>query len=767
MSNTLYNLYVSDVITLAKTLVIKSVATAEALNTSQTEIGIAVSDDPTTWRYYKNISGAYHSTDTMMTVTSLDSQSTINFTMATLQDNRATRKAYAYGSAYYEELVKRYPGQEMLIRGILNPVDINVAIAAADNTILNWGVDLVEPTEVNLIPQLQKWTDAFFIRFSQPAFDVVDDLYRAAILATYFAHVPAAIMAIRLNNCKTEFAHSFHIWEYLESNGHLGYYRDYFTTKQALWLYRNVKYLQMNAGKVGNQNLLIEHVMSERGLPVAWYKMIHDIADFDESESLYPEIALRRISKNARDVASGGKMSHTVLNMLGRESKLARDNAKEIEQDDLSITDAMQSSSMNSLPTKILESAMLDSSASDVYPFADIALNEWVHKATTGYYRAKIQVTNPYTGALLSMSATEAFITWLYCVNKTYGITMDLIPDVVANRVRLTPLPSFDDLREFTQEEVVGDGELQWILESNADVGVMLSTEAFYNTALDIHTAATNQYFMYTMHENLVARGQCEAAVQRCYGWINCVLDPKHGSFENYFNDRGWYIVNLDLIDSETLAADILKYATGQDLTNVKSVKEIQGAMIQFMSQMSSYTTQWIQTINSSTVKAINGDTIRLGDDKTKLHVKEQVENPGVEVVDTKAKLKASEYIDLIGEEVIEEDIWITMRAKYQLDTALEMQVKHNGYANSGLNNPIPYMKIRATDLTERVTTTDLMGLALYYIDPIDVDPPTDILLGQIIQSRYLDGLQYPVSFQVSRQLLNGLQMGPTQQDEV
>lgn len=761
MSNTLYNLYVSDVITLAKTLVIKSVATAEAINTSQTELGMVVADDPTTWRYYKNISGAYHSTDTMMTVTSLDSQTTINFTIATLQDNRATRKAYAYGSVYYEELVKRYPGQEMLIRGILNPVDINVAIAAADNTILNWGADLVEPVEVNLIPRLQKWTDAFFLRYSQPAYDVVEDLYRAAILATYFAHVPSTIMAIRLDNCKTEYAHSFHIWEYLESNGHLGYYRDYFTTKQAMWLYRNVKYLQMNAGKVGNQSLLIDHVMTERGLPVAWYKMIHDITDFDTSESLYPGVALRRFSLNERDVAAGGKNTHTVANMLSRESKLARDNSQEIEADDIAITDVMQSSSMNTLPTKILESAMLDSSAADVFPFADIALNEWVHKATTGFYRAKIQVTNPYTGALLSMSATEAFITWLYCINKTYGITMDLIPDVVANRVRLTPLPSFDDLREFTQEEVVGDSELQWVLESNADVGVMLSTEAFYNTLIDIHTAATNQYFMYTTHENLVARGQCEAAVQRCYGWIDCVLDPDHSSFENYFNARGWYIVDLDEIDSETLAADILKYATGQDLTNTKSVKEIQGAMIQFMSQMSSYSTQWIQTINSSTVKAINGESIRLGDDKTKLYAKEEIENPGVEVLDTRAKLHASEYIDLIGEEVIEDDIWITARGRYDLDVALEMKVKHNGYSNSGLNNPIPYMKIRKQDLTERLQVTDLMGLALYYIDPIDVDPPTDLLLGQIIQSRYLGGLYYPTEFTVVTPILNGLTLPP------
>jgi hypothetical protein len=746
VSNTLYGLYVSDVIKLAKTLVVKSVATADAINKDLMERNVAVGDDPTTWRYYKNISGSYHSTDTMMTVTSLDSQTTINFTQATLQDNRATRKAYAYGTDNFVELVKRYPTQELLIRGILNPVNIQTAIAAPDNTILNYEPDLVEPTEVNLIPMLQAWTNAYFSRWATPAYDEVDDLYRAAIFGNYNAQLPGIIETLRLENCKTEFAHSYHIWEYLESNGHLGEYREFFSTKQALWLYRNVKYLQMNAGRVSNQNLLIDNVMSDRGLPVAAYKMIHDITNFETGESLYPDIALARVSRNARDKLTGGKTTHTVMNMLTRESKLARDNLADIDLDTVTITDQMQVSGNNTLPTKILESSVIDSSASDVFPLTEIALNEWLHKATHGYYQAKIQVTNPFTGALMSMTAVEAFVVWLYATNRTFGLTLDTIPDVTANRFRLTPLPSIYDLQELVLPEYVSDNELQWILESNADVGTMLSTEAFLDTITAIHTAATNQYFMYTMHENFIARGQCEAAVMRCYGTVGCVLDPNHSSFEDYFKARGWYVVELDDIDSATLSADILKYATGQDLTNVKSLGQIQGAMIKFMSQMSSYSTQWIQTINATQVKAINAEYIRMGDDRTRLRMSEEIPLPGPEVLQADMLLKASEAVDLVAD-VTNLSAWLTFKNHVQVDVVPDMRVTHAGYAYTPIRNPTPGVMFRQNNLTERLTVTELNGLEFYLIDPLPGDDPQLIPLGQVILVRGLNGLYYPDPF--------------------
>src|SRR5690606_6740159 len=131
MSNTYYNIYLKSVFSLAKTLVIKCSLTADGMNNELRLNGIPIDDsDPTTWKYYKNLAGMYHFTDTLMEIVSMDTLEVIAFTKENMRLHRATAKAYAYGTKYFNELSAQYPGQEDLIMGILNPVDMDVAIAA-------------------------------------------------------------------------------------------------------------------------------------------------------------------------------------------------------------------------------------------------------------------------------------------------------------------------------------------------------------------------------------------------------------------------------------------------------------------------------------------------------------------------------------------------------------------------------------------------------------------------------------------------------------
>lgn len=722
MSSTLYKLYVSNVIKMARTLTIKSEDTADAMNRHLFETyQHRASLDARTWRYYLNLAGQYHRYDTMMTVTSLDTLKEINFTVDSMREHRATLKAYAYGSSYYEDLVKRYPRQEMLIRGILNPIDIGTAIAAKDHTILYYDQTLVESNEGTLIPDLQRWTDAYFLRWGHPAYQNVDDLYIPSVLAGYFAHLPMAIMNIRLANCKTEFAHSFHVWEYLDSAGRLGEYKNYFTTKQALWLYRNIDYLHCNAGKQETLLTLIEHVMTERGLPVGSYRAVHDLRDYDDPDTLLPTVRFARDSLNERDVANG-KVSVTVPEMLSKELRDARDNPRHYDDDVENTKEVLENSTSNSMRSKVLESDLIDSNAGDVYPAFDIFLNEWVHKASIGYYRATIQVTNPFTGALLAMTPSEAFITWLYAINRTYGNEMaDMtIPDVVAWRVRRVPLPSTAELRNLVESRLVPDDELQWIRENQADVGLMLSRESFFETCNEIHRYSTDQYYRYSAMEHKDARGQHQAAVDRCYETIECVLSETHPTFHTFFRDKGWYVVDLSVEDCQTLASDLLTQATGQDLVNVASVSEIQAAMVRFMRQMSSYTVQWVQTINSSTVKFTDDGGIRVGDDKTKLFAGDSIKNPGVVVVGCRMKLKSSVELDLVGVDYINIDVDTVLLRKEEIDVSLDMTIRSTGYAYRGIRNPTPVVTIREESIVEKITVTDLDGFPIVPITAVN-----------------------------------------------
>jgi hypothetical protein len=276
-SQNYYQLYMNDVLTLAQTIVIKSVATANALNTYvQEQMGGTVdSTDPTTWKYYLNLGGQYHPTDTMMTVTSMDTLETIDFTIANLAVNTATARGYQYGTRSYLELVSNYPDQEMLILGILYPVDIDAAIAGYDGQILGYPPNLIEVNEYSFVAKLQEYITGYIGRWYNAQYTSSDELYSAAFLGMMYLMLVPAILSIRNNACGTHEAHSFHVLEYLSSNGDLGQYYQYLTTEQALWLYRNIKYIQRHPGAQSTFNALVQNLLTNVGLPLARYAQAH------------------------------------------------------------------------------------------------------------------------------------------------------------------------------------------------------------------------------------------------------------------------------------------------------------------------------------------------------------------------------------------------------------------------------------------------------------------------------------------------------------
>ena len=164
-----YSVYIDKNIGLVSTMIIKSEYQAHDMNNAvrvKTRDMNAVDEyRPDTWIYYKHISGEYHETDTPMTVVSMDTTETIIFNKENLKIHRTTRQEYSYGTKKYEELVERYPDKELLIKGILNPVDIETAIQAKDGTILSYDKSFVESNEYTLMERLQDWVYGMYNRW--------------------------------------------------------------------------------------------------------------------------------------------------------------------------------------------------------------------------------------------------------------------------------------------------------------------------------------------------------------------------------------------------------------------------------------------------------------------------------------------------------------------------------------------------------------------------------------------------------------------------
>jgi hypothetical protein len=667
-------LYNESIKRLCSSLILKSNAVAQCINRGISDFseltGFIVSEEfPETWKYYLNISGVYHASDTLMEIVSLDTLQKITFDKVTLLQHRATLKAYVQGSTYYEDLVKAYPNQEALIRGILNPIDIQKAIAAPEFTIIGWDTNLIEANEHSLMMRLQTIIDAYVLKTYVANYQLSNDLYIHTFLGSIYALIPGWIRSIRKELCKTPEAHSFHIWNYLDSNGYLSTYKDFLTREQTMWLYRNIKWVYANAGNENTFRELMDVVLTKRGIPLGSYSLSLDVSEILGTSTtntfslmstelmpepfnvntLLPSPRLVRQPLNMLTLTSDDFVYRDIDYVLEKELPLARDNSTVFDSSLLDARRKFARSTIPDLPTKVYESDMVDSSQQEPFILTDVLLNNWLYLASTNRYSAVITIANPFTGDIMSMNMREAFITLLYVYNKLNGIDILSIPSLTAFNIRRIPLPTFEQLRGLAEHRYVSNTEINAFLNDQVDIGAIISTESFYDLSADIHAAMLRHRMMYVTRHHMEERIQMELVVSRGYHDLDCKINTEDGqSYSEFFANRGWTIPDLVDSDLELLEVELLSKATGADTKNIRSLKEIQGALLRLMSQLGPYSSQYIQTINSSPVIMTDTVGVRVGDVDTRFKHLEYV-NVDVRVLASEARHKQKYLYDVTG----------------------------------------------------------------------------------------------------------------------
>lgn len=614
MATNLYQIYINKVLQLAQTIVIKSSSTADALNRYLTDyFGTGAVDklNPASWKYYLNLAGEYHPTDEPMQVVSMDTLETINFSKENLQLHRATARGYEFGTRQYQELVNQYPKQELLILGILYPADLQTAIAAPDGQILSYPSGLVEPNEYSLIARLQDWINGFKLRWTNDQYAISDELYPATSLGLMYLQLVPAILTLRLQACKTNEAHSFHIQQYLASHGGLDTYMANLTPKQALFLYRNIAYIERNTGQQNIFEWLVEHIMSERNLPLAEYVMRHDVSQMPTQ--LYPELVFHKQAINT-GYASTGTTTVNLEQMLTKEDPAASGNAEYRAENTTQIQEVMENSLSNVVLTKVLESSMIDYSNSEVYTLEDALMNHWLFLSTNGYYNAFIGVNNPVTGERIPLTAKDAYTFMWYASCKALGLVLDEVPVVFAKRVQRIPMPSVDDLMSVADTSLVDRSIAQQLRDWQPTIYPMISTEAFYNLCASIAQAANYQKSLVATQEHMVRRGMVQGMMERLYSDNICQLEAPGTKYGAWFAERNIKIEDFSSDDLNRIQLDLVRETTGLSLTTTNSLKALQAAMIGIMQQLSSYSVQYLTEINNTEIRNTNGTALRIGD---------------------------------------------------------------------------------------------------------------------------------------------------------
>jgi hypothetical protein len=637
--NNHYQLYVEAVLDLAETIVVKFEDVADAINVDVQRIhGYNAVDayDPYSWKYYQNISGRYHFSDAAMEVASLDTPERIAFTVANLAIHRATRAAYAYGTRYYHELVLQYPEQELLILGVLYPADIQKAVEADNGTILTYPKTLVESTEYTLIDKLQVWVRNYLDRWVNRQFALSDDLYTATYVGQFYLHLVPAILNLRLQACKTNEVHSFHVRQYLASHSMLDAYLDVLTRKQALFFYRNISYIQRNAGKRDTFDWLVEHVMTERNLPLYAYSMSHDVQSMqritaEDITGLLPQVIFKRKPLNP-PAQQSNLTSASLVQVLTKVAPLAIGNPAYQSQYDQVMHNALAYAPSSTISTKMVESSVVDYTDAVSYSLTDILFNHWIHWAVTQRYMATVSVALPRTGATLRLEAQDAVALFAYAlVNALSPVGTPPLLSIPAFHVsRVIREATLQSVARVTSPKYLGAEEVQEIFDTRVPVPYVQSIADFYAKCQDIFTSAQLQYVLYCSKENQHSRGQAQAAVDRLYCDENIALHTPTTAtgmlYETWLVNKGLSFPDFTNGDYYDLASALLASATGMMSAANASLGQLQKAMVSLFTKLSSYSIQVVTEINASNLQVVPTPVLRLGDAQVIEQVHQYVE---------------------------------------------------------------------------------------------------------------------------------------------
>lgn len=658
MSRTHYQIYKEQTFVLAKTLIVKHEEIASSMNEELYNRGYIVDSNPYNWRYYLNLSGEYHDADKdelyelygteymMVKLPSDNGPIEVALTKDLLHGPNADKSLtneYQIGSKFYNELVSRYPNFETLIIGILNPIDRKVSLSAANGEILfiagrykkisgdrrwfdtTWysiNEILIEPQEDNLVFELQKYIDNFLRHWNNPDYVVGNDLYAVTMLGILYCNIPIAILNIRLGNCKTVKAHTFHIREYLESHGQIGRYVDFMPIGSALWLYRNVNYLEANAGKQLTFNSIMDNMLTPNEIPMSAYSVRHELSNLSDDKLLPTGMLYKEILNF--EVVGASDDDRTVRNILDDQVGLARDNHLDLDDKTDKIQDNIDWGGDDRINTKVLESEMLE--LGEPYPFTldQFLFNVWGYSALRGYYTGTAYATNPLTGDRLSFNAKNAYVMAQYCMNKAIaGITLERIPTPTIYHIPKTNQPENLPVNPMFKLKPNIDRLMGWCVTNKTRrlkvlevVGTSIpnfyaqDSEEFFRNVQDIYYERVRRYDTYCDVEDVEERGDLELVAKRLY-WTGFKQSSIDMLYDDWFRTVGFDPDQFNNEDLLSIGLELIASATGISDKDTISKRWLQKSLLAIMKHFISYTVHVIEKFADGEVSYLEGQTLR------------------------------------------------------------------------------------------------------------------------------------------------------------
>lgn len=666
----LYDIYQSDTFHLARSIVIKLDLVAEAINKELMFRGYFISpDSPAGYKYYLNLAGEYHESDhdflmqqygsqhIMVDVATNTGYESVPFVKQLFHGDAANRSLlneYQLGSNFYTRLVTKYPQFETLIKGVLSPIDIEEAIRAPNGALLSIAYHhrltrdngevyyeiptslkvtktstLIEPQEHNLITQIQNWISKTLFRWVVAGYSISDDLYVPFVLGVLSAMLPSKIMNIRWENAHTSYAHTFHIREYLNSHGLLGKYIQFIPLAQILYLYRNVRYLELNLGKTHVFHEIIDNMLTPTKIPMAGYYFKHDIAKLRTTEDvMLPEGRMLREHINFKSLGAGADR-RDIREILERQVPIARENGRFLDNAEQQIRSAIKWSGDDELIVKVLESELTD--IADPIPVTLLSqlIWFWAYLSSQGKYTGSIFVSNPVSGDRIALTPLNAFILMIYCSNIAgRNRVLEYIPNdsvtahwiTKSNLVEEVPpeggyhvMPSFEVMRNQTESDYLSDKDLSHILGNFEGRYQSTDPTDFFKMVKEHHNDLSSTFLDICKIENGIGHGYAEHVFfHKFWHDIPIRLTTEPVKYADWLPRLGINFTHFTPVDYNQLSLDLIEECTGLDDDADINRIELQNAMLEVLKHFGSYTTHYLQSANQGAITNSHGKSIRV-----------------------------------------------------------------------------------------------------------------------------------------------------------
>lgn len=585
--------YVRDTISFCRTLVIKYEDLAKLDNALiKSYYKVDPGTDKSKWRYYMNLNGEYHFSDTLMEVKSLDDNTMIAFTKENLELHPATKSAYRLGSYYYTRLVDLYSHQRDLINGIINPIPKEEAIAARDFKILRYTSEYVLWNEIQLIPALQKWIDDLTYQTFSTEYKYTDNLMYGALLVHLLETSVKFVLTARHEARLTRYAHSFYIWSKLQSEGISPSYQSLLNEKQTMWLFRNVEYVMRNLGQEKTFNELMDILLTERDIPLSKYDMAYDTENMPKE--LVPEAKYITARLNMTDRLGLGVSLREINMTMLKEIPDAIDNDLNYDKMVVSTVDDTQFGVASNYPLKILESEMTDTTNRQPETFYHVLNSELIYLAGKDLYDIQIDFTEQLTGNHYTMSVSEAIVVWHYLFFKTMGMSQTNIPEFrYTKALKVTP-PTVKELMSLSGGRLLEEDWCTVLYNTHIPQFRVISPTKFYENARAIFDLKWAHKKMVARHPAIGYFSRRDNAASTMYE-TGVVKLTDYKTFDELLERFGLGFETYTKEDCYVMMWEIWQKMTGWNLHDHQTIAQIQSGMIGLMRFMSSYSLQYIK----------------------------------------------------------------------------------------------------------------------------------------------------------------------------